>query len=274
MPTILIATRSIIVLLLMTIGSVTSAQDLNLSSDTAAWLRGLIDRGSLDTAWVVAEQYSKDRASSAGVIGAKALSLKAEILHDQFNYGDAIHMFERSLEILGDRDVDLEFDIRGLLLDSYKYQGSLDLADLQNEHMLDNIEAVDERRRAQVYYQSFLLAHLRSENDQALAHALIALKLMEETDELSMAATMKSEIGVIYHQLDEDSLASNYHREALEYFISHDEMINASFVYMERGSMNIDIRRFQEAEIDLKSALEIAEREGSLSIEKENGASN
>lgn len=240
------------------------AQDTTSPSDTSAWLRDLIDRGSLDTAWVVAEQYADNQFDTEGIVGAKALSLKAEVLHDQFEYGAAIPLFEQSLEVLGERDVNLEFDIRGLLVNSYKYAGSLDLADEQNEYMLQRIESVDERRKAQVYFRLFSLAHLRSENDQALAYALKALPLMEKTGEFSIAATMKSEIGGIYHQLDEDSLASTFHQEALDYFIAHDELLNASFVYMERGSLNIDLLRFQEAESDFRSALKIAEREGHL----------
>jgi tetratricopeptide (TPR) repeat protein len=253
-----------LVILLFIAGSTITANVPIQSSDTTAWLRDLIDRGSLDTAWVIAEHYAENHGEGRDIAAVKALYLKGEVLHAQFEYPAAIPLFEQSIALLGNQDVNLEFDIRGLLVDSYKYTGSLDLADEQNEYMLRNIDAVDTRRKAQVHFRAFSLAHIRLENDRALTHALKSLKLMEETGEFSMAATMRSEIGVIYHQLDEDSLASIFHQEALDYFNTHDELINASFVYMERGSMHIDLGNFQEAELDFKSALEIAEQEDHL----------
>ncbi|NNC82018.1 MAG: tetratricopeptide repeat protein [Flavobacteriales bacterium] len=156
----------------------------------------------------------------------------------------------------------IETKLRKAKANAHKYLGNLDSALVQVEKVLERESEVDRAELAEIYYAQYSIQTQLGNDDKALESLYRALDLFEEVEDYSFAASIRSYIGVIYHHLDEDSLALDYQDQALDYFLSHDELDNASYVYLERANMYIDMERYQEAADDLLRVVEISDANG------------
>ncbi|NND94381.1 MAG: hypothetical protein HKN45_05905 [Flavobacteriales bacterium] len=180
-----------------------------------------------------------------------------------FDYPETIVLTQMGLN-QKETSVDLLDRIHKLSSTAHLFSGNLDSANYHLDVILEHEDSVDPEFLAEVYYARYQIQFTEGQDEKALENLYKSLELFEASGDYSFAATIRSYIGVIYHRMDRDSLAMVYQQEALDYFIENDELDNASYVYLERGNMLIDLGRYTNAIEDLQTGIDISQEIGHI----------
>lgn len=180
-----------------------------------------------------------------------------------FNYPETISLTQMGLNQKESSQV-VRDQIHKLKSHAHLLSGDLDSANHHLNIILEHEASLEPEFLAELYYARYKIHFTEGNDEKALEDLYKSLELFEAVGDLSFAATIRSYIGVVYHRMDRDSLALVYQQKALDYFLEHEELDNASYVYLERGNMFIDLGQYAEAIDDLETAIEISEEIGHI----------
>lgn len=240
------------------------SQEYLSSSEEIRRITTLREQGETDSAHLFVDQLLISTEGQSNLERVSALYLKGDLFHDEFRFAESLPYFIEAQELNGDEKTQVNFQIRTVLADSYHFLGEFDNAREQLDYVIDHARDSDSASLGIAYYGLYKIAEAKSENEEALRYLYQAHDIFEGLGQKTRSAMLKSYIGVVYHRLDNDSMALESQQEALNYFMEVDDSVGASFVYLERGQMYYNNGQYALAETDHLEGIALAEEVGHL----------
>ncbi|WP_306642926.1 helix-turn-helix transcriptional regulator [Sanyastnella coralliicola] len=243
--------------------SLSSNAQVNLN-DKEDLIIELIRSGETDSALVVANTFVNDAKNQEDKAQVEASYLQGIGLIAVEEY-DSARSVLRSAEAKVNGDKLLRYKIKARVAYAHQQLYQLDSLKLELDFLMEHEEEGDSLSRAMAYFGMYQYYYRGEDKDIALKYIQRSREIFAALGDHKRAATFDAYIGRIYEELDNDSLAEVYQNSALTYHLENENLDEASYIYLERGSYYNGREQWDKAESDLLECIRLSNETGNLS---------
>ena len=227
------------------------------TTETESAIRELIKQGEVDSAMVIVNEIISSQ-SVRDLTRAAAYFSRGLIHYHNQDFNKAIADQKEAIRISDDKYPNLTYRARSRLASNYERKFEMDSSKMHLDILLENEKYSDSLSLTYTYYGVYCYYYRGVNRDVALEYIQKARDIASALGMHKRAASFDVYIGDLYGRIDNDSLSLIYHNKGLKYLIDNDHLIEASYVYLDRGSYFNGKEKWDLAEKDLLECIRIS----------------